>query len=189
MIKAYLKGEQENWDLSLGCLASAYRATPQESTGLTPNLLMLGRETKLPVELVYGSHSSASRPITNYGQYVDTLRERMQRAHSVARQYLKTNTIRQKEVYDAKLVVNKYEMGNVVWVLNESRIEGLAPKLQPTYFGPCVVIQKINDLIFKIQLNKHGKVRIVHHNKLKPYEGTDYPAWISKKLGDLRINY
>ena len=189
MIKAYLKGEQENWDLNLGCLASTYRATPQESTGLTPNLLMLGRETKLPVELVYGSHSSASRPITNYGQYVDTLRERMQRAHSVARQYLKTNTIRQKEVYDAKLVVNKYEMGNVVWVLNESRIEGLAPKLQPTYFGPCVVIQKINDLIFKIQLNKHGKVRIVHHNKLKPYEGTDYPAWISKKLGDLRINY
>ena len=28
MIKAYLQGEQENWDLNLGCLAAAYRATP-----------------------------------------------------------------------------------------------------------------------------------------------------------------
>ena len=46
MIKKYLKGEQENWDLNLGCLASAYRATPQEATGLTPNLLMLGREVR-----------------------------------------------------------------------------------------------------------------------------------------------
>ena len=28
IIKAYLKGEQENWDLNLGCLAAAFRATP-----------------------------------------------------------------------------------------------------------------------------------------------------------------
>ena len=52
MVKSYLKGEQENWDLNLGCLAAAYRATPQESTGLTPNLLLLGREVRLPAELM-----------------------------------------------------------------------------------------------------------------------------------------
>ena len=46
MIIKYLKGEQKNWDLNLGCLASAYRATPQEATGLTPNLLMLSREVR-----------------------------------------------------------------------------------------------------------------------------------------------
>ena len=28
MIKAYLKGQQDEWDLDLGCLAGAYRATP-----------------------------------------------------------------------------------------------------------------------------------------------------------------
>ena len=44
MIKAYLCGEQKNWDLHLGCLAGAYRATPNESTKMTPNLLTIGRE-------------------------------------------------------------------------------------------------------------------------------------------------
>ena len=44
MIKAYLCQEQDEWDLHLGCLAGAYRATPNESTGLTPNLLTMGRE-------------------------------------------------------------------------------------------------------------------------------------------------
>ena len=29
MIKAYLKGEQTDWDFNLGCLAAAFRATPQ----------------------------------------------------------------------------------------------------------------------------------------------------------------
>ena len=35
MIKAYFCGEQTKWDLHLGCLAGAYRATPNESTRLT----------------------------------------------------------------------------------------------------------------------------------------------------------
>ena len=29
MIKAYLCGEQQDWDLHLGCLAGPYRATPR----------------------------------------------------------------------------------------------------------------------------------------------------------------
>ena len=41
MIKAYVRGEQENWGLNLGCLAAAYRACPHVSTGLSSNLLML----------------------------------------------------------------------------------------------------------------------------------------------------
>ena len=44
MIKAYLKGEQRDWDKHLGCPAGAYHSTVQESTGLTPNMMMLGRE-------------------------------------------------------------------------------------------------------------------------------------------------
>ena len=58
MIKAYLKGQQRDWDLHLSCLAAAYRATIHESTGMTPNLLMLGREVRLPAELMFGSQTA-----------------------------------------------------------------------------------------------------------------------------------
>ena len=54
MIKAYLKGQQREWDKHLGCLAAAYRATPHESTGFTPNMLMFGREARLPIEVILG---------------------------------------------------------------------------------------------------------------------------------------
>ncbi len=74
MIKAYLRGEQSDWDLNLGCLAAAYRATPHSSTGLTPNLVMLGRQVRLPVELMFGSQTRHEGEITSYGEYVDWLK-------------------------------------------------------------------------------------------------------------------
>jgi hypothetical protein len=70
MIKAYIKDEQTYWDRFLGCLARAYRSTVQESTGLTPNLIMIGREVRLPAEVMFGN-------ISSYGTYVEQLRDRM----------------------------------------------------------------------------------------------------------------
>ena len=89
MIKAYLKGEQENWDLNLGCLAAAFRATPSASSKFTPNMLMLGREVRIPGEVRGGRvHDSETQPVRSYGEYVDWLRNRMQVAHDIAREHL-----------------------------------------------------------------------------------------------------
>ena len=44
MILAFIKDEEAEWDLNLNLLAAAYRATPCESTGLSSNMVMLGRE-------------------------------------------------------------------------------------------------------------------------------------------------
>ena len=79
MIKAYLKGQQREWDKHLGCLATAYRATPHESTGLTTNMLMFGRGASLPIEVILGiGMTSTGEEVTSYGDYVNALKERMQ---------------------------------------------------------------------------------------------------------------
>ena len=89
MIKAYLKGQQREWDRNLGCLAAAYRATPHESTGMTPNLLMLGREVRLPAEVIVGSSTChPGEEVALYGHYVNQLCDRLQSAYDVARNHL-----------------------------------------------------------------------------------------------------
>ena len=128
MIRAYLKGQQREWDLHLGCLAAAYRATPHETTGLTPNLLMLGREARLPAEIMFGN-TSREGPITSYGEYVESLRNKMDHAHVVARQHLKSAAKRQSTHYDGKTMLNKYRPGDYVWYLHERRKIGECPKL------------------------------------------------------------
>ena len=79
MIKAYLRGEQTEWDLYLGCLAGAYRGTIHESTGLTPNLMMLAREIETPIEIMVGVHQHES--YRSYGEFVAKLKLKMQHAH------------------------------------------------------------------------------------------------------------
>ena len=81
MIKSYLRGEQTNWDLNLGCLAGAYRATPNESTGLTPNLFLFGREIRMPYELVKeGFFFGLEENSKNWGEHAIKIRDRLHRA-------------------------------------------------------------------------------------------------------------
>ena len=72
MIKASLKGEQRNWDKYLGCLAGANWATIHENTGLTSNLMMLGRENHIPAEVMFGQHTHEAN--TTYGDSVEAER-------------------------------------------------------------------------------------------------------------------
>ncbi len=45
----------------------AYQATPQASTGFSPNVLVTGKETNMPVDLIYGT--PRSRIHLMFGRY------------------------------------------------------------------------------------------------------------------------
>ena len=187
MIKAYLTDEQEDWDLYLGCLAGAYRATPSEATRLSPNMLSLGREVRLPADLIFGHASIDSRDgAPEYCEHVDILRDRMLHAHEIARKFLKSNAKRSKETYDINAVSHNYCEGDIVWCLQEARKVGVSPKLEKRYDGPFLVKKKLSAINFEIQLNKDGQSRLVHHNKLKRYEGDNPPKWAIRALQKLK---
>ena len=85
---------QRDWDLQLPYATLAYRSTPQESTGETPNMMMLGRETALPIELV----TETPLPMVCEGlDYAEELRDRIQSAHGRAREHLRVSARRQKK--------------------------------------------------------------------------------------------
>ena len=182
MIRSYLSTEQSNWALNLGCLAAAYRATPNESTKLSPNLLMLGKEVRLPSEIAFGSATCKNQDVTTYGQYVEILKKKMQKAHEICRENLMKNAKRQKESYDTSKAFNKYEKGDIAWLLQLNKKEGVCPKLQKPYIGPFLITEKLNNQNYKLLLSKSGKVIIVHHDKLKPYTGDTPSKWI----GDIK---
>ena len=130
MIKSYLRGQQHNWDQHLGYLVATYCATLHESTVMTPNLLMFGREVRMPIEIMLGSSRvPAGEEVTSYGGYVEALREQMQRAHDVTQKNLGKNTICIKEHYDAKGTLKKYQHGDLVWYATNIKQLHLAPKL------------------------------------------------------------
>lgn len=148
MIRSFLKGEQTDWGLNLECLAGAYRSTPYESTGLTPNLLMLGREIKILMEILLGADFKSER---SPGQFVQKRKTR-EKAHEVTRKHLAADSKRRKDFDDNKSSLVSYEKFDKVWYLNEVKREGVSPKLQPLFIGSYLIIRKHNDLTYQIQI-------------------------------------
>ena len=187
LIKAYLKGQDREWDRNLGCLAAAYRASQHESTHMTPNLLMLGREVRLPAEIMFGSGTShVGETVTSYGEFVDHLKSRKQKAHELARSHLGVVAEREKKRHDFKLNLKQYHQGDLVWVRTDKNQLHITPKLRCAYQGPYLVLHRVNDLDYVIQLNAQGKRQLIHHDRLKPYEGQLRLKWSKKALKQFR---
>ena len=164
MMKACLCGEQREWDLHLGCLAGTYRTTPTESTGMTPHLLTIGREVRLPAGLVFGSTNTSDEEITSYGSYVDTLRARIQHAHDITRKHMSAAAKRSLDLNDSKAAFHRYDVGDVVWCLMEVRKVGISPKLEREFEGLFLVREKLSEIDLVLQLDKAGMERPVHNN-------------------------
>ena len=184
MIKSYIKGQQRDWDKHLGCLAGAYRATVHESTGYTPNRLMLGREVRLPAQLMF--NNPTNHEIDSYCDYVVKLRDSMEHAHEVAREHLNRNAKRQKEHYDAKSLLHVYKAGDLAWYASEAGEYHITPKLRKSFVGPVLIVQKYNDLNFRIQVDAKKMQKVVHHNKLLPYHGSQRPRWIAMAMKNIK---
>ena len=53
MVGVFVNEHHSDWDELLPYLTMAYRSTEHETTGMSPNLLMLGRETTTPLDLAF----------------------------------------------------------------------------------------------------------------------------------------
>ncbi|XP_061183319.1 uncharacterized protein LOC133191588 [Saccostrea echinata] len=53
MLSAFANEHHSDWDIYLPYVMMAYRASVHETTGFTPNYLMLGREVSAPLDIMY----------------------------------------------------------------------------------------------------------------------------------------
>ena len=81
------------------------------STGASPNLLMLGREVEVPLDVSTEAPPDALTLQTDYAQAVQ---KRLATAHDLARQHLNKAAIRQKRNYDKRLAGKPFTVGDSV---------------------------------------------------------------------------
>jgi transposase InsO family protein/predicted aspartyl protease len=181
MLTMYAQDEQKTWDQHLPFVMMAYRASVQESSGFTPNQLMLGRDVRLPLTAVVPTPAEEDGEAVEYETYVDAMQEKSRKAHDVARKHLRKAATHQKQQYDQKADKSGLDEGQAVWLWDPSRKRGVCPKLTSKWKGPFVIVQKIDDLLYKIQKNPRANAKVVHLNRLKPYEGDDAPKWFKRR--------
>ena len=170
MLSMFVSEHQRDWDHYIQFLLLAYRSTTQESTNASPNLLMLGREVFLPVDVIFGRPPGQELEAE---EYIQDLQHRLEVAHEYVRAKLQKASQRQKRYYDRKAHGKLFEAGDVVWLFEAGRKPGICPKLQINWKGPYTVLQQINNLLYRIQRSPRSKPKIVHFDRLKEYNKRD----------------
>ena len=171
------KRRQRDWDEFLPYATFAYRCTPQDSTGESPNMMMLGREVSIPVDLVTRCQEPQDETNTDFAE---ALRTNMQEAHDRARECLGKSARRQKRNYDRHAREKGLTEGQLVWLYNPAKKKNLSPKLQLRWEGPWIVVKRLSDVTVRIRQRTGGKPRVVHVDRLKPYEGEEFDQRIHR---------
>ncbi len=120
---------QNEWDKFLPQLAGALRSCVNRQTGFTRNMLMLGRETNQPMDLLFPDPGQKTEYESMEG-YVKSLQETTVMAHEVARKTLKTAQKVMKRDYDIKVLVKHYNVGDPVYLLDTATVKGTSSKLK-----------------------------------------------------------
>ncbi|XP_033752145.1 uncharacterized protein LOC117335960 [Pecten maximus] len=151
----------------------AYVSSVHDSTGYSPSMMMLGREIELPVDILYGKTPEENETIA-FPQYVENLQQRLWDVHNNAREQMIAASDKQKRKYDHRANQFHYDIGQAVWVRWKLKRRGISPKLDVRWEGPYLVVSQVSDLIYKVQKNPTSRIRTLHHDLLKPYQGEHY---------------
>ncbi|CAF1183322.1 unnamed protein product [Didymodactylos carnosus] len=179
MISQYAEGKDNSWDKELQKLALAIRTSVNESTGETPAFLNLGRDPRLPLDLLIGDTTSGppgspddQKKATK--SYRDRLIEDLKYAYQVAREHAQVKKLTQKAYYDRHTTSRQFNKGQLVWVaIPHGAFVG---KLHPRWQGPCKILEKITPSTFKIQrLSDRVTMGTVNADRLKPYLAPQAP--------------
>jgi len=114
MIGKVVADSQRNWDDVLPLVMAAYRAARHESTGMTPNMLLLGREVRAPIDLVMGLPPEECGNQITVDEYLVKLHDNAFKAHQIAHNHLRASAERRKKNYDIGVKSEDFKVGDCV---------------------------------------------------------------------------
>ncbi|PIK61118.1 Retrovirus-related Pol polyprotein from transposon [Apostichopus japonicus] len=154
----------------------SYRSAIHESTGYSPFEILMGRRASIPVTLLTEKPDMRDQANT-YCDYVERLESRLEKVHQSARNHLDLTNVWKTKTYDRNSSLRSYQEGDNIWLYEPKRKKGISPKFQKSWIGPGKILKKISDVTYRVQMGPLSKPKIVHHNKLLPYDGRNPPTW------------
>ena len=104
---------RDNWDEMLAAMMFAYRSSVNATTKCTPNLLMLGREVGLPIDLLHPPENDNPRQCRV--KYVEWVRNAAKYAYDCVAKSGMTNQDRYTRNFNLKSGVPGFKLGQSMW--------------------------------------------------------------------------
>ena len=156
--------DQSNWDELVPLVCLYYRATVHAATGVTPALLMLGRELRLPVDLVFPPMPTIYHD--SHHAHVTQLEQRLSLASEYARQHLRVTWDNMKSAAHVSRNIRPLDVNRPVLVFNPSLPKGMSPKLAKFWKGPFPIAEMISPYLYRIKIGGRRGTQVVHRSHI-----------------------
>ncbi|VDI80182.1 Hypothetical predicted protein [Mytilus galloprovincialis] len=171
MLSIFANLNRNDWDDHIPYLLMAFRATIQDSIGVSPHKMMFGRDMQCPIDIIAGvptQNKSETCPV----QYIEWLTYTLDLTYSFANENLKKAANRQKKHYDRGVKPRSFSEGEFAWRWYPPRAN---IKFGLGWIGPYLIKRKITSVTYQIQRDPKSKDIVVHVDHLKPYNGREIP--------------
>ena len=172
ILRKYIDANQKDWDVKLPLVLMAIRATPHNTTGVSPFEMMTGRRMTLPLHLLYQPGDANLAIAYTAHQYLTDLHEHLKATFSFAQEHLERSVEARKTYYDQKASHAELEKGDQVWYFVFAHTPGtkLSKKFLPKWRGPYLIVDKLSPVAYKIKIQKpqsEPELKWVHRNQIK----------------------
>jgi hypothetical protein len=82
-----------------------------------------------------------------------------------------------KRRYDRKSDVTGYQAGDAVYLYSPHVKRGLSPKLARKWHGPFKVIERLTDVVYRVQQSPKGRIQTVNRYRLHRFNQTLPERW------------
>ncbi|KAK3915873.1 Retrovirus-related Pol polyprotein from transposon 412 [Frankliniella fusca] len=152
---------QRDWPSWIPLILLAYRTAPHSSTGVSPAEMLYGRMLNLPMDLVR-EPPPGREPVVLEKDYPRWLRDTLRQIHDDARRHRSEVSLKMKQNYDVHASIFRGQPGDRVWLYRPVRRTGQNRKLIRAWDGPYVVVDRINELLVRIEHLKTRKRRVAN---------------------------
>ena len=83
-----------------------------------------------------------------------------------------------------RIVASSFGSGDLVWLHNPQRKKGISPKLRRPWEGPYVIVERLNDVVYRIQRGSRKKLKVVHRDRLWKCSGIERADWFQGPVQD-----
>ncbi|KRX69775.1 Retrovirus-related Pol polyprotein from transposon [Trichinella sp. T6] len=156
-------GYAGQWDDMLPFVMLAYNSSVHESPGITPAIAMLGRESRLllDVQIV----NSPGREALGLPDYIRETRERIDLVHELARDHLKTQQRLQKYLHDRYAKESRFSLNDRMWLAMPRR-----GKLNHKWERPYQVVKVMGPQTYRVRHHERNhRTLVVHSERMKRY--------------------
>ena len=166
-LKAYVRADQTDWDLSIPNVEFAYNTALHSATGMTPFFLNYGKQPYVP--------STLFQPPPSNHPAVSEFIQQLQQSTQQARQQIIKAQHRAQHTANSKRREQQHSIGDRVLLSNDHLPvpgQGLTRKLREIWSGPYRITHKVGPLNYRLELPPSMRVHPVFHvSRLRAYVG------------------